>query len=80
MTVSDCLDEYRSLAGEIFGNPRHFPIVTTLMTNRTIRAKYNHKVLEKIFKDVENRRERKFDDESSHRDESFKSKKGLCGT
>ncbi|KAI9666368.1 MAG: hypothetical protein M1821_004304 [Bathelium mastoideum] len=80
MPVSDCLHEYEALAGQIFGKPRHFPILTTLMTNQTIRSKYSYKTMEKIFKDVAKRREERFTDGADHHAQSFRSAKGLCGT
>ncbi|KAL9090907.1 MAG: hypothetical protein Q9165_005115 [Trypethelium subeluteriae] len=80
MSVPDCLEEYRSLAGRIFGKRRFAPITRTLVANRPVRSKYNHKILEEIFKDVARRRERNFDEELYHHGQLFRSEKGICGT
>ena len=49
MTVDDCIEEYKTLGGEVFGRPRP-PVVNKL------RPKFDEKILEKAIKDVCERR------------------------
>lgn len=76
MTVLDCIKEYESLGGKIFGKPRfltelHFPIITT-------RAKYDATKLKDIFEDVTRRRDQLT--KEVHRNTKFPSERDLCRT
>lgn len=50
MTVDDCIDEYKSLGGEIFGNPRVPSTKYALIWHR-----FSAKRLEKVIQDVTSR-------------------------
>ncbi|KAI9699600.1 MAG: hypothetical protein M1820_007099 [Bogoriella megaspora] len=65
-----------STGAKIFGNPRH---VTSLSVGLIDRTKYDHKIIEKIFKDVAKRRERKLSHDSNN-EPLFQTGKDLCGT
>jgi hypothetical protein len=70
MTVQDCLQEYRSLGGEIFGKPRFFTQLRFGVGNRT---KYEGAKLEKVFEEVTTRRSEQNDSTFT-----FPLKRGLC--
>ena len=53
MTIPDCIFEYQTLAQEVFGKPR---LISTLRFGLGVRAKYKAERLEKVLKDVSNRR------------------------
>jgi hypothetical protein len=72
MTVPDCLQEYESLGGEIFGKPRFFTQLRLGVGNRT---KYDGKKLEEVFKKVTTKRSELSDNPSF-----FPLKRGLCKT
>lgn len=75
MTVPDCLKEYRSLGGKIFGNPRIF---TQMRFGLGRRTKYQGEKLKKVFEDVTARRSEQ--GESSLSRVTFPFKPGLCKT
>jgi hypothetical protein len=54
MTVPDCIEEYKTFAGQIFGRPRHLAALTTY--GIASRSKYDADKLKEIFKDVTSRR------------------------
>jgi hypothetical protein len=72
MTVPDCLHEYESLGGEIFGKPRFFCQIRFGLGNRT---KYDGARLRKVFEDVTARRSAQNDSRIT-----FPFKRGLCKT
>ena len=49
MTVDECLEAYENLANYVFGHPRHWHIRRPPFVPRD---KYDHKRLEKIFKEI----------------------------
>jgi hypothetical protein len=53
MTVEDCLQEYETMAGAIFGRPRPFHKMNTIVVKRN---KYSRKPLEKAIHEVIERR------------------------
>ena len=72
MTVPDCLHEYESLGGDIFGKPRLFTQIRFGLGNRT---KYDGAEMQKVFKNVTARRSEQTDDRFT-----FPLKRGLCKT
>jgi hypothetical protein len=74
MSVDDCIEEYLTLGGEIFGKPRHFHQLQKplLWWNRT---KYDAEVFKKVIQDVTGRRGRRGDESNR-----FASEPGLCST
>lgn len=72
MTVPDCLHEYQSLGGEIFGNPRFFTQIRFGLGHRT---KYNGGKLKRVFEEVTARRSEQTDSRIT-----FPFKRGLCKT
>ncbi|RAL64837.1 hypothetical protein DID88_001433 [Monilinia fructigena] len=58
MNIDDCIQEYENLGKEVFGYPRHFSIRGPIPFNR---EKYDHRKLEKVIKDVVERRHLKVD-------------------
>lgn len=50
MTVEDCIDEYKNLAGRVFGHPRHLYDMDTFGLIK--RCKYDTKNFEDVIKDV----------------------------
>jgi hypothetical protein len=75
MTVQDCLFEYESLGGEIFGKPRIFTQLRFFVGNRT---KYKSAVLKKVLESVTARRSELLLETDSRI--TFPSKRGLCKT
>lgn len=53
MTVDDCIQEYETFAGEVFGKPRAFPQIRWYITKR---IKFDYRNLEKAISDVIKRR------------------------
>jgi hypothetical protein len=53
MTVEDCIEEYKTMAGVIFARPRTLHKMNTLVVRRN---KYSSKPLEKAIKEVIKRR------------------------
>ena len=49
MNIDDCIADYETLGGDVFGHPRWFHLRSPLWWPRD---KYNHKVLETVIKDV----------------------------
>ena len=49
MTVDECIQEYKTLGGDVFGHPRP-PVINRLQ------PKFNEKKLEEVIKDVCKRR------------------------
>ena len=49
MTVDECIQEYKTLGGDVFGNPR-LPVINRLQ------PKFDEKILERVIKDVCKRR------------------------
>lgn len=74
MTVLDCIDEYKSLGEEVFGNPRTFSTLRFGLGNRT---KFKAERLEKVFKNVTRRRNECQADPDRI---TFPSGRGLCKT
>ena len=58
MNVDDCITEYKTLGGKVFGHSRWFHLRSPLWWPRD---KYNHKVLEDVVKDVVKRRAPRID-------------------
>ena len=75
MTVLDCLHEYKTLGGEIFGKPRIFTQLNFYIPERT---KYKGAKLKKIFEDVTARRSEQVRKTDSRI--TFPSRRGLCRT
>jgi len=74
MTVDDCIVEYLSLGGRVFGKPRHFhQLVGPLVWLE--RTKYDAARLENVVHEVLGRR-----GERVERNGHFKSEEGLCRT
>jgi len=76
MPVSDCLREYETLGGKVFGKPRPIHQLNTLVIRR---EKYSAKTLQAVFRDVTSRRGERLAGEHP-RPIQFPSKAGLCGT
>ena len=76
MTVPDCIAEYKFLSQEVFGKPRIF---FTLRFGIGSRCKYKASKMEKILKDLTQRRNEKPGRNASGRI-TFPSGKGLCTT
>ena len=53
MTIEDCLEEYENLGDVVFSHSRWLHIRSPLWVPR---EKYDHKKLEKVVKDVVNRK------------------------
>jgi hypothetical protein len=53
MSVADCMYEYENLGGRVFGRPNLLHTQRLLVTNI---PKYNAKELERVFRDVTERR------------------------
>ncbi|KAJ3569778.1 hypothetical protein NPX13_g5963 [Xylaria arbuscula] len=60
MTVEDCLSEYETMVGIVFGNPRMLHKMNTL----TPRNKYSRKALKHAFQDVIQRRSQVVEDDT----------------
>lgn len=75
MSVADCLHEYKTLGGEIFGKPRFFTELKFILISR---AKYDSKVLERVFQGVAERHREVSDHNYDYA--LFPSERGLCGT
>jgi hypothetical protein len=75
MSVDDCLQEYRTLAGQVFGNPRtiHHAGELGVLVHRN---KYATTNLENAIKDVLRRRGETADDGADAM--QFRIPKGLC--
>lgn len=76
MTVSDCIDEYKTLGEGIFGNSHFFIALRFGVGNR---CKYDTKRVEKVYKDVARRRNERLDD-PTYGQIRFPSGRGLCAT
>ena len=75
MIVSDCIHEYRSLGQEVFGKPCFF-----IASNFGVGNRYKSAArLEKVFRDVTKRRNKRSDEEVFGKI-TFPSRKGLCST
>lgn len=75
MTVRDCLHEYESLGGEIFGKPRFFTQLRFMVGHRT---KYNGAKLKTVFENVTARRREGLEEDSV--EITFPSGRALCKT
>lgn len=75
MTVPDCISEYDNLGEEVFGKPRMLYTLRYGLGNRT---KYKAANLEKVFKDVAERRSEQLS--QAHSRITFPSARGLCRT
>ena len=75
MTVQDCIEEYRNLGEEVFGNPRFF---CTLNFGLGDIARYSAARLEKVFESVSARRNEHLPEPD--RNITFPSGRGLCRT
>lgn len=51
MSIDDAIEEFTSLAGEVFGSPRYFHIRGPLFWPR---SKYDHAVLERVVANLTN--------------------------
>jgi hypothetical protein len=78
MTVDQCIDEYETLAGEVFGNPRKLHLRTC--GPFVPREKYNHHALEKFVKSVTKKRVVPQDPNDIPRPLLFDSPEDLCKT
>ena len=77
MPVEDCLEEYKKLAGGIFGNPRHIHKKGLLgYLNLSSRTKYDTEQLQDAIKDVLRRRGEVAIDSSDMM--LFQTQTGLC--
>ena len=74
MTVDDCIREYETLGGEVFGHPRLFH-QASLPTFWTGRAKYKEEKIERTLKKVIGRRHERRDESSS--EPAFKTGDGM---
>ena len=75
MTVQDCIEEYKTLGEDVFGNPRFF---CTLNFGLGDRPRYKASRLEKVFKEVSARRNEYLPE--PERSITFPSGRGLCKT
>lgn len=75
MTVPDCIDEYKNLGQEVFGNPRIFSTLRFGLGNRT---KYKAARLEDVFQRVTAKRNEYL--ANPDRSITFPSGRGLCKT
>ena len=76
MTVPDCIAEYQNLASTIFGKPR---LVCALRVGVLPVNKYNTERLEKVFREVQQRRSEQ-QQEDGHRTTEFACSKDVCKT
>ena len=77
MTVRDCLEEYKTLGGEIFGRPRFFIQLNFGLGNRT---KYDTRTFQKVLERVVSKRSHEMEAEGDTKT-SFRSlRKDLCKT
>ncbi|KAF2238224.1 FabD/lysophospholipase-like protein [Viridothelium virens] len=74
MSVADCLHEYETLAGKVFGKPNFLNELRIPLINRT---KYNCEVLRKVFADVVARHKEESDAEEPL---MHSERRGLCRT
>jgi hypothetical protein len=76
MPVDDCINEYESLAGRVFGNARvfHQTFLPTMWLNR---QKYDAGTLETVIKNVVRRRGEIIGD---HPTIPFQNKQDMCRT
>lgn len=75
MTVDDCVSEYITLGGKVFGKPR---LVSTLRFGVAYRMKYKSAGLKNVFEDVAIRRCEQSRDVPQR--VTFPSKRGMCRT
>lgn len=75
MTVPDCISEYENLGEEVFGKPRMLYTLRYGLGNRT---KYKAANLEKVFREVAERRSEQLC--QPHSKITFPSERGLCKT
>ena len=81
MTVQDCIQEYKTLGGEVFGNPRHFNQLNYPLIPNFYRTKYDEERLKKVFKGVTDRRKEKLDESDDPNGRTaFESEPELCRT
>ncbi len=77
MPVEDCLEEYKNLAGTVFGHPRHIHSIGALgITSLTKRTKYKTSRLEDTIKEVVSRRGENVPDQFDSL--RFETERGLC--
>lgn len=77
MSVDDCITEYCELAEDVFGHPRKFHMISTLLISR---YKYDEIALEKAIRKVANNREAtdRREATSSTGSVQFKTESGIC--
>ena len=85
MSVADCLHEYETLAGNVFGNPNFFNEASWFLVpyHRHIpylrQTKYDSEILKSVFKDVVNRHEQQ-SESINDEPQMHSERRGLCGT
>ena len=80
MSVADCLHEYESLGGKVFGKPNFLNELSFFYIPRVRRTKYDSDLLRKVLEDVANRREEHSKSLSNDEPQMYSERRGICGT